>query len=696
MNQRLILALLVSFCLLTSALAQTKPAAPAAQSPDDKDDVVRITTNLVQIDAVVTKDGKQVTNLTADDFEIYEDGKRQTITSFAYISNISTSRSTAPDKTAPDKSEPVPGIPAEPIKRDVPRRTIAIVVDDMGLSGQSLGQVRRQLQKLIAEDLQPNDLVAVIRTGGKMGALQQFTNDKRVLTRAVDQLSWNPCSRLGLAVLNRVEEQRGGGCIGVTAKETLKAVRFVLEAMSRLPGRKSMILLSDDIPLRILAPGDVNADAMTIGTDVWNYGGWLQRITETAIRSSVVIYSVDTTGLLYTGINAGDAVRGSIPEVRPVTNDLLASRFRTLQVQREGSLKIAKETGGFQVTNSNSFELDSILEDQNGYYLIGYRPGAETFNRKFHHISAKVKHSGMTVRTRTGFFGVTEEDAARSRPTAQDETNLALASPFGAQDIELDLKSFFTSDKTQGSKNESSLVRSFVYVNANNLTFTPVNDRHRTSLEMHGVIVGDNGSIVEQIKHTAVLSLRQSEYQQALRDGLNLRLDIPVKKPGSYQVRIGVRDQNSAKLGSAGEFVVIPDVKKKDLATSGIVLRGVAETGSPAVAMANPGHRRFRPGGDLHFAFLIYNAAINPATQLPNLVMQARLFRDGKPVGTGMETAVNVTKQTDLARLFTTGSVNLDRHLEPGNYYLQVVITDKAARAKQPPVTQWVDFEIVK
>jgi hypothetical protein len=76
--------------------------------------------------------------------------------------------------------------------------------------------------------------------------------------------------------------------------------------------------------------------------------------------------------------------------------------------------------------------------------------------------------------------------------------------------------------------------------------------------------------------------------------------------------------------------------------------------------------------------------------------MQARLFRDGKPIGTGMETPVSVAEQTDLTRLFTTGVVKLDRNLERGNYYLQVVITDKAARNKQPSVTQWVDFEIVK
>ena len=129
---------------------------------------------------------------------------------------------------------------------------------------------------------------------------------------------------------------------------------------------------------------------------------------------------------------------------------------------------IARQTGGFQVRNSNGFQLDRIMEDQSGYYLIGYRPTEETFNRKFHHIKAKVKRSGMTVRTRFGFFGISEEEAERTRPTPQDTTNLALLSPFGSQDLELDLDAFFAN-----SNNEGSIVRSFVYLNAANLTFTP-------------------------------------------------------------------------------------------------------------------------------------------------------------------------------------------------------------------------------
>ena len=131
MKQRAVLAVLLSFCTLAPVLGQTKPTA-------DNDDVVRITSNLVQLDVIVTKDGKPVTNLNAADFEIYEDGKRQNITNFAFISNVSPRdrSSSAPDK-ADDAKATVPDAPPGPVKLDVPRRTIAVVVDDLGLSHES-------------------------------------------------------------------------------------------------------------------------------------------------------------------------------------------------------------------------------------------------------------------------------------------------------------------------------------------------------------------------------------------------------------------------------------------------------------------------------------------------------------------------------------------------------------------------------
>lgn len=701
MTYRVTLALLLSICTFLAAplaAAQTQPAP-------DQDDVVKITTNLVQIDAVVTKDGKPVRDLKVEDFEIYEDGRKQTITSFAYISNLANVPGSAPPRAA--KTDAPDVVPAGPIQRDVPRRTVAIVVDDLGLSAESMSNVRRQVRKFIAEELQPDDLVAVIRTGGEMGALQQFTNDKRMLNRAVELLRWNPCSRIGLATLERVEDPRGGGCFYASNEQTLRALRFILDAMGRLPGRKSMIVMSDDIPIRREQPVSEGADSVTVGGDVRNYGGWLQRITETAIRSSVVIYSVDTQGLQYTGITAADSVIGSmprgagtgvgdsVPERSARLGGLINSRSRTLLSRQEGGRRIAEQTGGFQIRNSNAFRLDRIFEDQGGYYLLGYRPTEETFNRKFHHIKAKVKRSGMTLRTRAGFYGVAEEEANQGRAVIRDPVNLALLSPFGTQDLEFGLSSFFANGKSDGS-----IIRSFVYLNPANLSFRSVNGQRETSLELHGAVFGDNGKVIDRLKRNIVLSLGENEYQQAIRDSLGdavrLRFDIPAKRPGSYQVRIAVRELTSNKIGSAGQFVVVPDLNEKQLALSGIVIRGVSQASTPAAVLANPPARRFAANSDLYFAFVVYNPNVNPATRLPDLIMETKLFREGKSIGTAPPTAIDTKNQPDVSRVFVNSVVRLSPELEPGDYYLQVVITDKAARDKQPPIAQWVNFEIVK
>jgi VWFA-related protein len=703
------LALLLLFCMLLPALAQTLPAPPPVpqKTSDDKDDVVRITTNLVQVDAVVTKDGKAVTNLTADDFEIYQDGKKQTITSFAYVSNVPVATA------APVREKGRDAAPFGKINPNAPHRTVAFVVDDLGLSAESMGQVRRQLRKFIADELQPNDLVAIIRTGGWVGALQQFTNDRRLLNHAVDQLRWNHCSRVGIFQFRPVGiENVGPPCSQNSLANTFRSLRFIIEPMGELPGRKSMVLLSDEVPVetqeygfsgdsrltRSSLSGSSDRPASSSQTDSlfnsMSNAGMLRRIAEMAIRASVVIYSVDTQGLAYTGLMASDSFatsdrfRGNSRDITNHINSVLSERSNLMWARREGGDMMARQTGGFQVRNSNSFQLDRIVEDQSGYYLIGYRPTEETFNRRFHHLKAKVKQPGMTLRTRFGFAGVSEEEAKKEPRSTADLTNLALASPFSAQDINVELSSFFTNDKTVGS-----LVRSFVYIAAKDLQFAVENDRQHASVELHSVIFGDNGMVVEQATRSATLNLSQSDYEYALRNGLQMVFDIPVKRPGSYQVRIAARDRSSSRIGSAGQFVAVPDLTKKKPAVSGIVLGTARDrTGQ---GLANPGARRFVPNSDLHFAYVLFNAA-NENGVARNLVMQASLFREGKNIYSAPEAPVTGGDKADPSRFIVTSSVVLAPDLEPGTYYLQVVIKDADSKKKSAPLVQWIEFEVEK
>src|SRR5688572_16478191 len=159
--------------------AQQDPPAPwrvttPANPPQDKrtsddDDVVRITTNLVQIDAVVTKDNKPVTDLTEDDFEILEDGKPRVITSFSYVSTVKPADKSTTDTATSVKAKNAVAPPPPPFKPNEPHRTIAFVYDDIGSSSETIGSARKQIRKFVEDEMQPNDLVAIIRTGGEVG-----------------------------------------------------------------------------------------------------------------------------------------------------------------------------------------------------------------------------------------------------------------------------------------------------------------------------------------------------------------------------------------------------------------------------------------------------------------------------------------------------------------------------------------------
>jgi len=609
-----------------------------------------------------------------------------------------------PQPATPNKNKPV-GPPSPRLTPNDPHRIVAFVVDDLGMSAESMGQVRKQLKKFITEQLQANDLVAIIRTGGELGVLQQFTNDKRLLLRAMERLRWNGCSRVGISVFTPAgsEDVTAPYRCGNTYNQTFRALRFILDGMAELPGRKSLVLMSDDLPRETQEPrigydGPLRgsrSEARELGTEfdqftnTRNMAGPLQRIAEKAIRSSVVIYSVDTQGLQVLGPTAADQFRGDARTITHSINDLIASRARLLETRREGGEIIAKQTGGYQIRNSNGFKLDQIMTDQSGYYLLGYRPGEETFNRRFHHIKAKVKRSGMSLRTRFGFFGVSEEEANHGKKTAQDLTNLALTSPFAAQDINVDISPFFANDKVNGS-----VVRSFVYLEAKDMTFTPAAEgRQQASFELHGVIFGDNGSIVEQRASGARVSLSQRDYEVAMQNGMQLTFDIPIKKPGAYQVRIAARDRASSKIGSAGQFVVVPNLSDKKLAVSGVIL---GTGGDASHNLASPGARRFTPNSDVHFAFMIYNGA-NEAGAFRNLVMQAKLLREDKEVFAGPEVPVKAdADQTDLSRVITSGSLRLPPDLQPGNYYLQVAVMEVGGKKKVAPMVQWSDFEVQK
>src|SRR5437016_56820 len=253
--------------LATSSFAQVRVASPSPPPPSqasqsqkpEEVDVVRITTNLVQVDAVVTdKSGKVVTDLKPEEVQIFEDGRQQKITHFSYYVAASPSAEKPTKPVTVDKN--APPVPTNRLRPEDIRRTIALVVDDLGLSFESTYYVRRALKKFVDEQMQPGDLVAIIRTSGGMGALQQFTSDKRQLYAAIDRVKWNAIGRSGVGAFAAIEPPTSGergaevDAFNEEANQTrqdmfavgtLGAISYVVKGLKTLPGRKSILLISD-------------------------------------------------------------------------------------------------------------------------------------------------------------------------------------------------------------------------------------------------------------------------------------------------------------------------------------------------------------------------------------------------------------------------------------------------------------------
>jgi hypothetical protein len=464
--------------------------------------------------------------------------------------------------------------------------------------------------------------------------------------------------------------------------------------------------MSDHLPIETQDPGTANLTPGDgdLADDRRNYEAQLRKVAELAIRGSVVIYAVDTRGLAYTGITAADDFKGMSTNVsaRDITNRIqstLNARSMAMVANREGSELIARQTGGFVIRNSNDFGLKKIAEDQNGYYLLAYHPGEETFNRQFHHIKLAVKRKGLTVRTRNGFVGIGE--LAKPQPlTTTGQLDKALMSPFGADDVNVRLTTMFTNFET------GSLLRSLLYIDAQDLAFEDEpNGGHVATFDLGIILFGDNGRPVDQQSREVKLSLSKETYQDALQSGLVYTLDTPIKQTGAFQYRIALRDQSSGRIGSAGQFVQVPNLANNHMALSGlVVLKDLPDTpdGNTAVKQvareaisAGPAVRQFRPGDKLLFAYSIYNAQQNESTHLPQLTAQARIFRDGKLLFTGTPSAID-SAQSDPKRVPSVGRLQLGLEFEPGQYVLQVIVTDQLTKEKQSVSSQWIDFEIVK
>ena len=185
------------------------------------------------------------------------------------------------------------------------------------------------------------------------------------------------------------------------------------------------------------------------------------------------------------------------------------------------------------------------------------------------------------------------------------------------------------------------------------------------------------------------MQLSQEVIERAQREGMVYSFDLPLKRTGSFQLRVALRDVRSQRIGSASQFVQTPNLSDGRLALSGVLLYAEGPGLEPDDWNRALVLRRFQHGASLVYGYTIYNAALDKKTQRPQLTTRTEIFRDSLKVYSSDRVTVNTADQNDLKRINAGARLQLGSALTPGEYVVQIVVEDQVAKRTAVQVTQF-------
>ena len=711
---RRIISLALCLSVFTVAFGQT-PSTPQKPQEIGPEDVIRISTQLVQTDVVVTdKNDKIVKDLKLEDFELYDNGKKQDLKFLEFVGvegPDNERRSEGSRGSAPAYVEPAgnTGVTARDLKR-----VVAFVVDDLTIDTVDLPSIRKMMLDFVDNKMRDGDLVAIVRVVGGKGLLQQFTTDRQLLRRAIASIrvvvhpfgaSDTPdAPKVDPRALQAQVPNPEAGAPAVDSPlsitdspeifspnddtinyfrglSALSTANYVMDSLKEIPGRKNLVLITSGLSL---FNGDNSGNV--------NFTQLLNQLTDNAFRAGVVINALDPRGLRATpGVKgfqatpAKSAMGGDDPtDATFGRGDAGANSAlgRSLDGASDHlSLNtVTKATGGLSAFNTNDFvsSLDKIMKRSDGYYTLAYTP-SERFDNKAHTLAIKVKRSGLKVSNHAKY--IAREDKSTGPKTKEEDIAAAARSPLMKADIDVtpNLAVKLLPGKAQ--------VDIHMLINANKFHFTEAEGKYQTTLDVVGFVFDQMGRNRGGFSDSVNLNFSKEEYQRAIAEGVTYTASTELPAGNNYQVRAVVREVSSGSLGTFSKYLEIPDLSKGRLAMSSLFLLSVDPATKSAVSVQ--ALRQLSRKQDLRYVALVYNAKLKDGK--PQLRSQMIITQGGKELFREPEQVVESNGTVPVTKM---GQLVLAK-VAPGRYVITLVITDTLADKKSQTMSHSVDFTVV-
>ena len=534
--------------------------------------MVHVQTNVVLVDVRVTdRRGQPVTGLEANDFRIFEDGLEQKVSSFS-LENIAQLASATGENAALTTVD-LGKLPSTATVAQVNRlvqdhRLVVLFFDLTSMPVDDLLRAVGAAEKFVQKQMTPADLVAVTTYSSDLRVLQNFTNDRDELHKAIESIRIGESATL--ADQGEIGAAGGTNANGeqivsqdtseaftpdetefniFNTDEKLSALESLADLLRGVPGRKSVIHFSSGVER----------------TGIENQAQ-LRATTDAANRADVSFYTVDARGLVALP-PGGDASSASPTGTAIYTASATTSQMSSLEEGRETLASLAADTGGRTFYDLNDFgpAFTGVQQDNSTYYLLGYSPSNSKSDGRFRRIRVQVNRGGVRVQARPGYYAPKD-----FRQFTQEDRELQLQQAMELDEPFVDLPVAVETAYFREPDQRYYLVLA-AKIPGSAISFLNKSSSHQTEFDFAWRATDAAGHPAAALRDTLPVKLSPDTYQHVLASNFLYQGGI-VLPPGNYKLKAVVRENESGKLGTFEEPLVLPQARATGLAISSVVV----------------------------------------------------------------------------------------------------------------------------
>jgi VWFA-related protein len=566
------------------APAKTDSAAQPSQTPSSGDTAevsshdgpatFKVRVNLVLVRVVVRDaQGKVVPNLKKENFQLSDNRKPQTISSFSVETpEAHTASAVASPGTSEGYSSSTDVIAGKATV--LPQRFVSMVFDDIHLSMEDTTFLRDSATRFFAA-LAPSDRVAFYTTSGQFK--QEFTNDRDAMKKALFGIiprhmsdeNFHDCPDVSYYQADLIENRRDTQSLAVAAEEAVQCafngdetkiaqaqiladtaaqralvkgdsdtdyayrhLEDIVRRLSSMPGQRVLVFVS---------PGFIMSSLQFEASD----------LVDRATRANIVINTIDARGL-YAPDVLGDIASPPRDTIR-TAGFKTTYRVAAQTAQEDVLAQFADGTGGRFFHNRN--DVDEAMREAAAApassYLLGFSPQNLKIDGRYHTLKVTLTNKEkFNVQARRGYYA--PKSAEDPTEAAKQEMQEALFSQEEIRDLPVDLQTQYFKKDELGAR--LAVLSRF---DLKGIHFRKAEGRNKDQLTIVTGIFDENGNFVTGGEKIVDMKLLDTTYDRLSRSGFTVKSSFDVK-PGTYLVRLVVRDAEGAQMAARNGAVVIP------------------------------------------------------------------------------------------------------------------------------------------